>query len=67
MSQKYADIIIDISHEAIDKTFQYIIPDELTDALCIGMQVEIPFGRYNSKRKGYVINISDKPLLILIR
>ena len=43
MSQKYADIIIDISHEAIDKTFQYIIPDELADALCIGMQVEIPF------------------------
>ena len=23
MSQLYADIIIDISHEAIDKTFQY--------------------------------------------
>ena len=61
MSQKYADIIIDISHEAIDKTFQYIIPDELADAICIGMQVEIPFGRYNGKRKGYVINISDKP------
>ena len=31
MSQKYADIIIDISHEAIDRTFQYIIPDELIE------------------------------------
>ena len=61
MSQKYADIIIDISHEAIDKTFQYIIPDELVGTIGIGMQVEVPFGRYNGKRKGYVINITEKP------
>ncbi|MBQ9232480.1 MAG: primosomal protein N' [Lachnospiraceae bacterium] len=60
MSQKYADIIIDISHEAIDKTFQYIIPEELIETVCIGMQVEVPFGRYNKTRKGYIIDITDK-------
>lgn len=60
MLQKYADIIIDISHEAIDKTFQYIIPDELLDILSVGMQVTVPFGRYNKERKGYIINITDK-------
>ncbi|MBQ9200522.1 MAG: primosomal protein N' [Lachnospiraceae bacterium] len=60
MSQLYADIIIDISHEAIDKTFQYIIPTELSEMLSVGMQVEVPFGRYNKLRKGYIINITDK-------
>lgn len=61
MSQKYADIIIDISHEAIDKTFQYIIPDRLFENIETGMQVLVPFGQGNRTRKGYVINITDKP------
>ena len=60
MSQKYADIIIDISHEAIDRTFQYKIPDELSDDISVGVQVVIPFGKGNSERKGYVINISEE-------
>ena len=25
----YADIIIDISHEQLDKTFQYAVPDDM--------------------------------------
>ena len=61
MSQKYADIIIDISHEAIDRTFQYIIPEKLEGQIHIGMSVAIPFGAGNHLRKGYVIGLSDKP------
>ncbi len=61
MSQRYADIIIDISHEAIDRTFQYKIPEEYEDCIDIGMQVLVPFGQGNRKRKGYVIGISDTP------
>lgn len=61
MSQRYADIIIDISHEAIDKTFQYIIPKELEEVIETGMQVLVPFGQGNRMRKGYVINITDSP------
>ena len=61
MSQKYADIIINISHEAIDRTFQYIIPEKLEGQIHIGMSVAIPFGAGNHLRKGYVIGLSDKP------
>ncbi len=61
MSQKYADIIIDISHYAIDKTFQYIIPQELEEDVTVGMQVTVPFGQGNRSRKGYVIQITEKP------
>lgn len=61
MSVKYADIIIDISHEAIDRTFQYKIPDILMERMRIGTQVSIPFGRGNHLRKGYVVGITDAP------
>lgn len=61
MSQIYADIIIDISHEAIDRTFQYMVPAELENSIEIGMQVQVPFGQSNRNRKGYVINLTDTP------
>ena len=55
----YADVIIDISHEQIDRPFQYRIPDRLIGAIPIGCQVLVPFGRGNSLRKAYVIRLSD--------
>lgn len=62
MSQKFADIIIDISHEAIDRTFQYKIPKELEERIRIGTQVSIPFGRGNHLRNGYVVGLSHTPV-----
>lgn len=53
-------MIIDISHEAIDRAFQYRIPDELAESVRLGCQVNIPFGMGNTMRKGYVIGITDK-------
>ena len=57
----YADIIVDISHEKLDKSFQYLIPDRLKDELQVGMVVSIPFGKGNHLRKGYVVGISQEP------
>ncbi len=56
---KYAGVIVDISHEKLDKTFQYSIPDSLADAVAIGSKVNIPFG--NSRRTGYVVEFSHTP------
>ena len=50
----YADIIVDISHEKLDKSFQYRVPEKLKDEIQVGMVVSIPFGRGNHVRKGYV-------------
>lgn len=61
MLQKYADIIVNISHEALDKTFQYVIPESLHDRISIGDLVNIPFGKGNKIIKGYVVAISDTP------
>ena len=56
----YADIIIDITHEKLDKVFQYIIPDELEEILEVGMEVVVPFGRGNHETRGYVVGFSGK-------
>lgn len=57
---KYANIIIDISHEKVDRPFQYRIPDALSGALETGMCVQIPFGSGNRIRQGYVIEVTDR-------
>lgn len=58
---KYADIIIDISHERLDKTFEYIVPDQLEGQVAEGVQVVIPFGQGNRAITGYVVGLHDKP------
>ncbi len=56
----YANIIIDISHEKVDKLFQYKIPPALFHQVETGVQVWIPFGAGNQKRKGYVVELTKK-------
>ena len=53
----YANIIIDISHEKLDRPFQYRVPEELKPVLKIGMQVLVPFGSGGRKLRGYVIEL----------
>ena len=55
----YAQVIVDISQEALDHTFSYIVPEEMTGAVFIGAVVRIPFGRGDRERKGYVVDLSD--------
>jgi primosomal protein N' (replication factor Y) len=58
MTERYARIIIDISHEKVDRTFDYRIPVSLLDEVAVGSLVLIPFGKGNSMRKGYVVGIA---------
>ena len=43
MKHTFANIIIDISHEKVDRTFQYIMPEQRKSRVSAGVQVEIPF------------------------
>lgn len=61
MTERYADVIIDISHEKVDRIFQYRIPAELLEAVKPGVQVRVPFGNGNQERTGYVVDISVEP------
>ena len=57
---EFADVIIDISHEKVDRPFQYRIPRRLQEVLCVGCQVEVPFGMGNHIRRGFVVGVSDR-------
>ena len=60
MSRLYADIIVDISQEKLDKTFQYEIPEQLAERAGIGIKVRIPFGNGSRELTGYIIGISEE-------
>ncbi|MCC8167956.1 MAG: primosomal protein N' [Clostridiales bacterium] len=56
---RVANVIVDLSLETLDKTFQYSIPAELADAVHPGVQVVVPFG-YRSLT-GFVVELTDEP------
>ncbi len=60
MDYKYANVIIDISTEKLDRTFQYKIPDHLKGTLTTGMQVDVPFGKGSTVRKGRILELTNK-------
>ena len=56
-NKKYANIIVDVNHESVDRPFCYRVPGKMQDEICVGMQVMIPFGRGNTLRKGFVTEL----------
>ena len=59
MYKKYAAVIVDISHESVDRPFTYRIKESMGDEISIGACVTVPFGRGNKRMKGYVVGFSD--------
>ena len=57
----YADIIVDITNEKLDKIFQYAIPEHLKGKLGVGTEVLVPFGKGNKEIRGYIVGFSEIP------
>ena len=51
----FAQVIVDIVHENVARTFSYRIPEGM--ALSLGQRVEVPFGRLI--KEGVVIGFSE--------
>lgn len=58
---KFAKVIVDISHEKLDRPFDYKIPEFLEQKVQVGTAVTIPFGRGDRKIQGYVIEVTQTP------
>ena len=54
-----AKVIINISHESVDRPFTYIIPESLKVRVNLGSAVSVPFGAGNTLKKGYVVELTD--------
>lgn len=55
----FANIIVDITHEKLDKIFQYRIPTHMEEELAVGMEVIVPFGKGNRQMRGYVVGFAE--------
>ena len=58
MSLLCADVLVELKAKQIDKTFTYLIPDNLKDIICIGKRVMVSFGK--QILEGFVLSIRDK-------
>ena len=54
----YIDVLVELKAKQIDKTFTYLVPDNLKDKVKVGIRVIVPFGK--QKLEGFVLNITDK-------
>ncbi len=59
MKQKrYAGVIVDVRAEAVNRIFQYAIPERYQGQIEIGHRVLVPFGR--RKLEGYVVELTNE-------
>ena len=54
-----AEVIINSTVKSLNKTFDYIIPDNLINSVKIGSRVTVLFGRSKKEQDAYVIDIKD--------
>lgn len=54
------NVLVEISHKNIDKTFDYLVPKYLEDKISIGKRVIVPFG--HQTLEGFILGTNDTKL-----
>lgn len=55
-----AQVMLISQRHVIDKTFDYLVPDDIKHTIIPGMRVLVPFGIYNNTVEALVINLTEK-------
>ena len=50
----YIDVLVELKAKQIDKTFTYLVPNNMKDEVQIGKRVLVPFGK--QKLEGFILN-----------
>ncbi len=58
----YAEVLIEYKVKSLDRSFTYIIPDDLKSIIKVGMKVCVPFGQSNKLINGFVTKITSEGL-----
>ena len=56
----FAEIIINSNARALNKVFDYIVPQEMESIIKIGARIFVPFGKGDKLEDGFVINLKEK-------
>lgn len=59
MTRIIAKIAVSAATYWVDRPFDYIVPENLTDAAVPGVRVFVPFGRGNRQSEGIILALSD--------
>ena len=57
MEKLYANIIVDVTVDALNKSFVYVVPDDLIGKVKAGDKVVFPFGKGDKEREGFVLEL----------
>ena len=57
MEKTFASIIVDITTDALNKPFLYVVPDKFIDKIKLGDKVVFPFGKNNADKEGFVLEL----------
>ena len=57
MEKIFANIIVDVTVDALNKSFVYVVPEDLVGKVKPGDKVIFPFGRGNTDREGFVLEL----------
>ena len=55
----YAEVIINSNAKALDRVFDYKVPEEMQSNIHIGSRVFVPFGRGSKLEDGFVISLKE--------
>ena len=55
----YAEIVFNHPSRAVDRVFDYRIPDALNGTIRAGTRVIVPFSRNNAEKEGYVLRVKE--------
>lgn len=61
MERTVAKIAVSKAVYAIDRPYDYLVPEELEDAVCVGKRVLVPFGNGNRGAEGIVLATGRSP------
>ena len=61
MERTVAKIAVSKAVYAIDRPYDYLVPEELEDTVCVGKRVLVPFGNGNRGAEGIVLATGRSP------
>ncbi len=59
-TKMYAEVIINSNAKALDRVFDYKVPDEMKNNIYVGSRVFVPFGLGKKLEDGFVINLKEE-------
>ncbi len=55
-----AQVYIKTNNLNTDKPFDYLLPEEIGNKICVGARVKVPFGMGNSPKEAYVVSLKNE-------